>query len=193
MRVSKKYGFTFLCMPKCASTSIERALRPYSQLNSNQDIKMKHTNYRNYNKYIKPCVGKKLEIVCLMREPVLWLYSWYKYRKRDEIKNKNKSTANISFSEFCEAYLLTNPPIYASMGKQSDFFKDNDGKQGVIKIFKYENLEEIKKYFEEKIGKKLEIPLLNISPKDNYDLDTVLEQRLKDFLKIDYEIYKALK
>ncbi len=32
MRVSIKYGFTFLCMPKCASTSIEKVLTPYSEL-----------------------------------------------------------------------------------------------------------------------------------------------------------------
>lgn len=192
MRVSTKYGFTFLCMPKCASTSIEWALDPYSQLNTNQDIELKHTNYRRYSKFIKPYVNKKLEIVCVMREPVSWMYSWYKYRKRDDIKDKNKSTANISFNEFCEAFLSKNRPAYAKIRTQFNFLKDNTGQKGEIKIFKYENLEEIKKYFEEKIGKKLKIPVLNISPKVDYDLDPKIEKRLKEFFKKDYDVYNTL-
>lgn len=197
MRICSEHGFAFLCMPKCASTSIEKALNPYSNLSTHKkDTSLKHTNYRNYNKFIKPYIknanGKDLEAVCLMREPISWLHSWYRYRSRDAIKGSNKSTQNVSFNEYCEAYLSSTPPSYVQRGSQFKFLKDNKGKPGDIKIFKYENLNKIKNYFERKTGQKIEIPTLNVSPKVDYDLDPALEQRLKEFLKVDYEIYNAL-
>ena len=61
MRVSIKYNFTFLCMPKCASTSIEKVLLPHCQLITDENalIAVKHTNAKKYNKFIRPFLGNK--------------------------------------------------------------------------------------------------------------------------------------
>ena len=81
MRVNIDYKFIFLCMPKCASTSIEATLNPYSQLYTSRHPKVKHTNDSKYQRFIKPFLNQDdIEVVCLMREPISWLHSWYRYR-----------------------------------------------------------------------------------------------------------------
>lgn len=197
MRVCKRYGFVFLSMPKCASTSIEKALDPYSQLSTYGDVDLKHTNYKRYSKFIQPFVQKNLETVCLMREPISRLHSWYKFRSRDKIKDpKHKFHRNycghITFQDYIEDYLSDTPSSYADVGFQKDFLLGKDGEVAVDKIFKYENIEKIIEYIEQKIGKRLEIPMLNISASIDYNLDSELEIRLKEFLKSDYEIYNEL-
>ncbi len=193
MRVCYRYGFTFLSMPKCASTSIEKALEPYSQLSTNSHTGLKHINYRNYRKYIQPFIkqvpGKELEVVCLMRDPISWLHSWYRYRSRDKLVGSENSTRGIGFNEYCEAYLSPEPPNYVNRGKQSRFLKGQDGKLGDIKIFKYENMDDFKRYIEGKIGKSIELQTLNVSPEIDFDLDPEIEGRLREYLKYDYEIY----
>lgn len=198
MRVCKRYGFVFLCMPKCASTSIEKALAPYSQLSTNDDVDLKHADYRRYSKFIKPFIKKKdIEIVCLMREPISWLHSWYRFRSREAIKdpkhkNHRNYCGNITFQKYIEDYLSDTPSSYANIGFQKGFLVGKNGEIGIDKIFKYENIEKIIEYFEQKIGKSLEMPMLNISPGIDYNLDAELEIRLKEFLKSDYEIYNEL-
>ncbi len=193
MRVSTKYNFVFLCMPKCASTSIEKALTPYSQLKTYRDTKLKHTNYRKYKRFLKPFFNNdKLEVVCLMREPISWLHSWYRYRCRSEIKESPNYCGDLTFQEWVEEYLSKKRPSRSRIGVQNSFLKNNKGEIGVDKIFKYEELEELKKYFEEKIGKKLDFPRMNASPKIDYELDIETEKQLKKHLQVDYEIYNSL-
>ena len=197
MRVSIRYGFTFLCMPKCASTSIERALRPYCELVTQggnvPGTRLKHTNLRNYKKFLEPFINtiasEPLETVCLMREPIDWLHSWYRYRKRDEIADTPRSTRGISFDQFCEAYMEGK---VKGLGSQYRFITTEDGEIGVDKIFRYEELDKLKQYFEEKIGKEIEFPVMNVSPKEERLLSPEVEAKLKEFLKKEYEIYEKL-
>lgn len=193
MRVSTIYDFTFLCMPKCASTSIEKALNPYSQLSTSQHPKLKHTNYKKYAKFIKPFVDKnEIEVVCLMREPISWLHSWYRYRGRPEIKNSQNYCGNMTFDEWIIEYLSDKTTPRTNVGVQNTFFKDRNGHVGVNKVFKFENLDDIKKFFEKKIGKSLNIPTLNKSPKMDFELSEKNTKMLEAKLHEDYKIYNSL-
>ncbi len=193
MRISIRYDFAFLCMPKSASTSIEDALMPYCDLvTRGTDPLLKHTNYRAYSKFIEPYLknmtGKAPETVCVMREPIDWLYSWYRYRKRDALRGKENSTQNMDFSEFVSKYISGE----IKLGKQSNFIINKNGKIGVDKIFKYEDLDKLKVYFEEKIGKIIEFPVMNVSPTEELMLDDELKGELENYLKFDYIIYNGL-
>ena len=200
MRISTKYGFTFLCTPKCASTSIEKALTPYSQLMTKGDPQLKHTNYKQYNEFIKPFLSnskKEIEVVCLMREPISWLHSWYRFQSREALKSPDhklhhKYSGNMTFEEWINDYLSDKPSNNPIKHSQHTYFIDKNGKVGVDKIFKYENMVEIKEYFELKVGEKIEFPRLNISPIIEYRLTSEVKHCLKDFLKVDYEIYNTL-
>lgn len=196
MRISLTHKFAFLCMPKTASTSIEEALNPYSELLTKSrglGTALKHTNYRKYNRFIRPYLNsftqEKIETVCVMREPVDWLFSWYRYRKREEVRGKRQSTYGMDFSDFAALYIQGK----AKVGKQSNFLKNSKGEVGVDRVFRYERLDLLQKYFEEKIGKNIEFPLKNISPKEELNLSSDMMEKLKEYLKDDYMIYENLK
>ena len=199
MVICANHGFTFLAMTKCASTSIERALYPLSSLRTaGKNIGLKHMKYRTYEKYMSPLMqevtgGDDLEVLCLMRDPISWNHSWYKYRQRDVLKGTSKFTGNITFNEYCEGYMKQDTAPYLVNGKQSDFFKNSKGNIGNVKIFRYEEIDIFIKYIEKKINSKLNIPKLNVSPVLDIDLDSEIEKKLRNYLKYDYEIYNSLK
>jgi hypothetical protein len=171
MKISLKNNFAFLCMPKCASVSIEDMLDPFAQISTSGLAKLRHTNYREYQRYIRPYINERfedvdLETICIFREPTDWLNSWYKYRSRSKPgrSDQDKSTAHISFSEFIEAYLQDAPPPFADVRCQYDFVKDENGEVGVDKIFLYEDIPSFTNYMEEKVGTSLALKHKNVSP-----------------------------
>jgi hypothetical protein len=183
-------------MPKCASTSIEDVLSPYSQLMTRYSPTMKHANFKRYKKYIEPFVvestGKKPETICLFREPIDWLYSWYKYRQRSKLDGKPKSTRGLSFDEFCIKYMAGDKMI-SSIGRQAKFVENMNHDIGVDKIFPYENLNLIKMYLEDKIGEKISLPIKNVSPKiSEKRLSESVEKELREYLDKDYNIYNTI-
>lgn len=175
MLISVEHNFAFLCVPKCASSSIEAALRPYSDIALVGPPAFRHTTYREYDQFIKPYLREKvgrddIETVCVIREPISWLNSWYRYRSRSELRNPNEpnSTFGIRFPEFIEAYMSPNPPPWADVGCQYDFINDQANNIGVNKVFLHENIGEFAGYMSSKIGKNIVLGKENVSPKTIY-------------------------
>jgi hypothetical protein len=191
-------------MPKCASTSTEKVLRPFGQITTDSEPAFKHFNYRQYKRFFTPILATRLrdkpepndqiEIVCLFREPVDWVNSWYRYRTRRALATmpggKRKSTANMSFEEFSREYVSSNPRPFAHVGRQIDFIKDKHGQIGDIKVFRYEKYEDFLAYMAKKVGKPLAAPKLNVSPRVN----GVIERPpfLVDYLREEYAFYETL-
>lgn len=203
MEMSTKYGFAFLCMPKCASTSIEVALRPYCNVSFSGEAALKHISARDFDKYIMEYYRRllpdsQIETFCVMREPVEWLGSWYRYRGRKELRNPENIlhknyTGNITFSEFVEAYLQQQGrPPFADVGSQYRFLSMKNGSIGVDRIFPFERLDLVADYLTTKLGKKIKIRVKNASPRSVLHLDPGLYQRLQVTLQYDFELYRAL-
>ena len=74
MMVSVQHGIAFLCVPKCASTSIEAALEPYADIRLAGHPSIKHLRAVDYRRYVLPVIrkagGPDPETFCLMREPL---------------------------------------------------------------------------------------------------------------------------
>lgn len=178
MLISAKYNFVFLCMPKCASNSIEAMLKPYSDIACLGLAHFRHTNYRGYARYFKPYLQEaidvdQLETVCLVRDPLSWLDSWHRFRSGNRYRaggqpNHERSTVGISFSEFIEASVSPDPPPYAQVGSQFDFVKDGADQVGVDTLFRYENIDDFVAYISAKVGQDLTLPSLNVSPSKTY-------------------------
>ena len=64
---------------------------------------LKHAPVYRYNRFFRPMFEKackaEMETFAMMREPISWLRSWYKYRQRPFLDGKQNSTANISFDD----------------------------------------------------------------------------------------------
>lgn len=175
MLCSTKHDFVFLCMTKCASNSVEAIMAPYSDIVLTGPPFYRHLNYRKYIQYVRPLIAaglgnKEVETSCVIREPVSWLYSWYRFRQRLSLRNEknpdhSRSTAGVGFEEFIEAYVSANRPAYARLGCQFDFVRTESGDVGVDRIFLYENLDSLTKYLSDKVGKRLVLPRMNVSPR----------------------------
>ena len=197
MLVSVEHNFVFLCTPKCASNSIHAALTPYSDISISHPPYFKHTNYRAYSEYIEPYIKVRaginsIETVCLVREPISWLYSWYRFRSRFQARGSMYSTAHLTFSEFIEGYMLSEQPTFAQVGSQFHFVKKHDSDEvGINKVFAYENLDGFLKYMSQKIDKELTLERLNASPGKRHKSIAVefadkLKRKLSNVLKINY-------
>lgn len=180
MLISTKYDFVFLCMPKCASNSVEEMLKPFSDIFYLGRPEFRHTSISTYNScvvpYLETTVGSlRLETVCLIREPISWLYSWYRFLSRKDLRapshpKHDKSTMGRTFEEFLEAFMSKERPPFAEIGQtQYDFVKNKYNKVAIDKIFVYENIDSFVEYMEQKVGTSLLLHKKNISPTYNYD------------------------
>ena len=170
MNISTKYGFAFLCNPKCASSSIEHALDNYcniKMLSDFDDAQAKHINARNYYEFVAPLLKKikpqiNIDTFCIIREPLDWLGSWYRFRTRYEIKNPahkyhKNYTGKISFNEFVEAYLSKGdrPPFATFKTEyQFDFIKLSENMIGVDYVIPMDDLAKVFQFLYFKTGKK---------------------------------------
>lgn len=178
MLISAKYGFVVLFMQKCASNSIEEMLLPHSDILFVNVPAFRHTDYRQYVKYIEPYLAevgniKKIETICVMREPLSWLNSWYRFRARHNLRDPEhpkhrNSTAGMEFVEFVAAHISATPPPCANVGRQYQFLRDDNGGIGVDTIFRYENLGEFVAYMSERVGETLTLGRKNVSPRGAY-------------------------
>jgi hypothetical protein len=176
--VSLKHAFAVFCTPKCASNSIEALLRPYCEIQLRGSPPVRHTNVRAWDAYVRPylteaCSVGPLETIGVVREPVSWLASWYRFRARHELRSRRdpNSTADISFLEFVEAYTSATPPPYADVGSQFDFVRTERGDVGIDVLFRYDDLGRLVDYFSEKVGRRLRLKALNVSPRAARSID----------------------
>ena len=104
MLVFTKSRLVFLAMPKTGSTAYHTALGPHADLVITDPPELKHAPIYRCDRFFRPIYDKvcgvELETLAVMREPVSWLGSWYRYRQRPFLNGKPNSTAGISFDDF---------------------------------------------------------------------------------------------
>ncbi len=210
MKISTKYGFAFLCNPKCASSSIEHALDNYSNVRMSRypiDSELKHINARDYCEFVLPLLKKikpqiSIDAFCIIREPLDWFRSWYKFRTRDALKNPahklhKNYTGKISFNEFVEAHISKGDRLsfatFKEGAEQFNFMKLTENTVGVNYIFPMDNMAKVSQFLSFKIGEKVNIPKRYVSPKEETFLDPKLEDKLCEYLRKDITIYKFVK
>lgn len=191
MLINTKHKFVLFATHKNASSSLEVTLKPHCEIQLVGQANVRHINFREYEKFILPLLAKKFKeqkfnTICIVREPLDWVHSWYKYRKRyflqqsKDLTFSSYSTVGLTFNEFVEGYLSDPQPEFARISNQSDFLKNSKGIIELDSYFKYEDLNLIVDYFSYRIGKKLKIPNLNVSP--NYEIKNLKISRLYDIL-----------
>jgi hypothetical protein len=186
----------FLANTKTGSTSIEAALEQMAHVAIRRPPELKHMTARRYRQHMRPLLekpaGGPFSTVAVMREPIDWLGSWYRYRSREALAGAARSSADMTFSQFVEAYLSDDPPLVARVGRQSRFLGDDDGKPLVDRIFRYEEIGGFVHHLEDIFGCEITLPRLNVSPTVGIDLSGDLRRRLRDHFAPDYAIYDSL-
>lgn len=202
MIAAPQHGFVFLAVPKCASTSVQAALRPHAALVGDGDWPFKHTTYGMFERHIEPFLAEagfdrsSYEVVCLIRDPISWLESWWRFRSRPELadpacRRHPYFTGDTSFEEFAQSYIAGREK-FAGVGGQWDFIVAQDGTCGPDRVFRYEEIDGFRRYLSEKTRVELELRRLHVSPtREPGRLDPGTEAELRACLRREYEVYAS--
>ncbi|MCB1312159.1 MAG: gamma-glutamyl kinase, partial [Sedimentitalea sp.] len=96
MLVFFKERLVFLSVPKTGSSAYHSALAARADMVVAGPPELKHAPLYRYNRFFRPMFEKvcdaRMDTLAVMREPVSWLGSWYRYRQRDFLDGKPVST-----------------------------------------------------------------------------------------------------
>lgn len=185
-----------LSVPKTGTTALEQALAPKAEIAFRTRPEIKHLNHRQYLNRIRPLLaplGKRpFESVAVVREPLDWLRSWYRFRARDELIGHPNSTAHISFQQFLTDYLSAEQrPPHARLGKQSEFLIDHDGRMAVEHVFQYEAMPALIAFLSARLKTRIALKQANVSPRAATDLPPETEAMVRDALAPEYAVWQA--
>ncbi|WP_171211462.1 sulfotransferase family 2 domain-containing protein [Ruegeria sp. HKCCA5426] len=174
MLVFYKERLAFLAVPKTGSTAYHTALQDRADFVITGPPDLKHAPVRRYDRFFQNIFRKmydtEMEIMAVVREPIDWLGSWYKFRARPERLGHPHSTHDLSFDDFVQAYMQTPRPDFADVGSQSQFFRTRNNGVGASHVFKYENQDKILDFLQDRLGTEISLTQENVSPKRDLSL-----------------------
>lgn len=197
MMVFWKTRLVMLAVPKTGTTAYESVLGPKADIVISDPPELKHAPLYRYNRFIRPMLekvgGTDMDVIAVIRNPVTWLESWYKYRQRPFLDERPTSTKNISFDDFVQAYCLPKRPAFANVGSQAKFVEPHPKGVTVDHLFAYENQPALQTYLEQRLELKLDIPQINVSPKADLTLSHSTHTLLQTTCSADFDVWEQAK
>jgi len=196
MLVFFKERLAFLSMPKTGTTAYQTALAPRADLVITDPPLLKHAPVYRYNRFIRPMFlnvcDAEMELMAVMREPISWLNSLYRYRRRPFMSDKPNNTHGVTFDEFVLAYMKGKRPGFAEVGNQLKFLERQPNGTGITHLFSYEDQPRLKSFLEERLDVKLDPGRENVSPKMDAPLSPDIEARFRRKFAEDFELYESI-
>lgn len=129
---SQSGGFLFISNTKVASSTIHHLLYPVADAVFYRPERGKHFSYAQARALLKRWGGPDASALFrfgVVRDPVDWMRSWYKFRSRPDMRANGGAGMpdGLSFETFVEAAITDAPADYASIRKQATFFSDRAG------------------------------------------------------------------
>jgi hypothetical protein len=194
MLVFWKQRLVMLAVPKTGTSAYATALGPLASMVVSDPPELKHAPVYRYNRFFRPMFekvgGEDMELLAVIREPVSWLGSWYRYRQRAFLEGKPTSTRDMSFDDFCQAYAQGDRPPFANVGSQAKFVEPRPNGVSVTHLFKYENQSGLIGFLEDRLGVTLDLPRENVSPRRDTDLSAATEEKLRRKCAEDFDIWE---
>lgn len=184
-----------LAVPKTGTTALERALSPKASMVMRDPPLLKHAPVYRYRRFLHPYFkqagGQEMETLAVVREPVDWLGSWYRYRHRDDLIGHKNSTRDISFDDFVQAYMKGAKPPFAQVGSQAKFLLDKEGAIGVNHLFQYEQQDQLIAYLEDRLGVEIALPQMNVSPRMPLEMSEATHAKLLRKCADEFRVHAA--
>lgn len=183
MLVFAQEKLVFLALPKTGTTALETALEPMAAVAMRNPPNLKHTPGYRYERYLKTyldkCGLKSLETICVLRHPVDWLGSWYRYRARPAKNGASNSTKDIPFDAFVAEYASDDPAGWARIGSPPRFIRDNSGNVMIDHLFQYEQMDKLVDFMGTRLRKIIDLPRRNVSPARDMTLSPATLSKLE--------------
>ncbi len=195
MLVFYKERLAFLAVPKTGSTAYHSALRDRADIVVTGPPDLKHAPVRRYDRFFQNIFRKmydtEMEVMAVVREPIDWLGSWYKFRGREERVGHPHSTQGMSFDEFVQAYMQSPRPDFADVGSQSQFFRTRSNGFGASHIFKYENQTGILDFLQNRLDMEISLNRENVSPPRELKLAAETEKTFRQTYTSEFACHDA--
>ncbi len=196
MLVFFKERLAFLSVPKTGTTAYQTALGGRADMVISNPPLLKHAPVYRYNRFIRPMFlnvcDAEMELMAVMREPVSWLSSWYRYRRRPFMKGKPNNTFDVSFDEFVSACMKGKRPGFAEVGSQLKFLETQPNGTGITHLFRYEDQPRLQRFLEDRLDVKLELARENVSPEIEVHLSPEVEERFRRKFADEYALYESI-
>lgn len=198
MLVLKEARLVYLANPKTAGRSLRLALEPFAIGVALGNVG-RHIPAQTYQRQWRPLIRAELgvdpETFAVMREPKGQMESWFRYLQRDMVEGHQRSTRAASFADFVTARLSDSPPAHARIGRQDLFL--GFGRRGVpvTHVFDYARLDLLLAFLESRLGARLVLPQVNVSPRlppDRLTLPAALEARYRDVHRAEFALYERV-
>ena len=198
MLVFWKQKLVILSVPKTGTTAIEAALAPHADIVVSHPPELKHAPLYRYNRFFRPmferaCNTEDMQTLAVMREPISWLASWYRYRRRDAMRGHPNTTHDVTFDEFVQAYMRGDRPAYANVGSQAKFLEPRPNGVQVDHLFRYDDQPGLLDFLQDRLGTEITLEQRNISPKLDLQLYEKTEEKLRRKCAADFELYDSIK
>lgn len=195
MLVFWKERLVFLAVPKTGTTAIEGAFAPRASMVLRDPPHLKHSPLYRYQRFLAPFFdkagGQQMETVAVIRHPVDWLSSWYRYRRREELAGQPNSTRGMTFDAFVAEYARGRPAPCAAVGSQAKFVSDAEGRIGVDHLFRYEQQDRLIEFLSDRLGGAPDLPRLNVSPRMEVALGAAAEAKLRRKCAAEFAVWEA--
>ena len=196
MIVFFKERLAFLSVPKTGTTAYEKALAPRADMVISNPPMLKHAPVYRYNRFIRPMFLKvcdvELELMAVMREPISWLGSWYRYRRRPAMEGQPNNTFDVSFDEFVLAYMKGDKPGFADVGSQLKFMETQPNGTGITHHFRYEDQARLQAFLQDRLAVKIALSRENVSPQMDLSLSPNVEKRFKRKFAAEFDLYHSI-
>ncbi|THD74950.1 gamma-glutamyl kinase [Thalassobius vesicularis] len=195
MLVFWKEKLAFLSVPKTGTTAYHTALAPHASLVVNDPPELKHAPLYRYNRFFRPMFektgGGDIETIAVVREPISWLGSWYRYRRRPFMVGQRNSTHEVTFDEFVEAYMLGKSPSFANVGSQARFLEPRPNGLTVTHLFRYEEQAKLDQFLKQRLSVSFSLEKENVSPEIPLSLSPSVERKLRNKCADEFTLWEG--
>ncbi|QFT80862.1 hypothetical protein FIU89_09605 [Roseovarius sp. THAF27] len=196
MLVFSNEKLVFLSVPKTGTTAYEAALAPRAAIVVRQPPELKHAPVFRYNRFFRPAIekfmGEGFDVLAVMRDPLDWLGSWYRYRQRPGQEQARNSTHGISFDAFVTEYMKGKRAAFAQVGSQTKFLEPQNNGTAVTHLFRYEDQDGLRRFLETRLGIEIETRRMNASPDMALTLSADVEARYRRKFAVEYQLYDGI-
>ena len=78
------------------------------------------------------------------------------------------------------------------MGSQANFLTDDTGRRAVDRIFRYDRMEDLVAFLEDRLDSPLDVPRANVSPPGRPELTTAMRARLRAEAAAEFRLWDSL-
>jgi len=187
----------FLSVPKTGTTAYQTALASRADMVVSDPPMLKHAPVYRYNRWFRPMFERvcdvQMETLAVMREPISWLGSWYRYRQRPFMTGHVNATHDISFDEFVLGYLKGKKPGFADVGSQAKFLEPQPNGTGIDYLFRYEEQDRLQSFLQDRLSTTFTLERENVSPNVPLHLSSSVESRLRRKCAEEFALYDSIR